>query len=289
LGRRLFREVSDEYLRHYLLRKLDRETMAFQVRVLDRFFGEMPFEAIGEAEIDRFFAARQAEGISTSTCNRHLSALNGLFKWAVRRGFIQTNPIAALPRFTERPAEPRCLTPEEMARLILAAAPHLKAYLLTLAYAGSRMTETLRLRWSRVDLHANAITFVRETTKGQRTRTVPIAPPLREALCQLRHGKADDFVFVYNDRPVASMRTALRSAARRAGVGHLGFHTLRHSFGRFFIERGGPVVQLQRILGHSTINMTMRYVHITSKYVEKAIDYMGPPPRRKEEDEKEGG
>ncbi len=258
--------------------------MAFQVRVLDAFFGELPFEDIDEPAVERFFEARQAAGRTGATCNRHLSAMCGLWKWAVRRGYSARDPVAQMPRFPERPAEPRCLAPEEIARLIFAAAPHLKAYLMTLAYAGGRMTETLRLRWERVDLKANAITFTRETTKGKRTRVVPIAPPLREALGALRRGKPDEFVFTYNDRPVDSMRTALRTAARRAGLGRVGFHTLRHSFGRFFIERGGPVVQLQRILGHSTINMTMRYVHTSPGYISSGVKFMGPPKKREDEE-----
>jgi integrase len=280
LVRAAFREVAQEYLAHYHLRKRDRQTMAFQIRVFVRHFGEADFGSIGEREIEAFFAARQAEGRSGATCNRNLSALIGLWRWAVERGHAERDPVAAMPRFPESPEEARYLSPEEIAQLILAAAPHLKAFLIALTYSGARMTEMLRLRWGRVDLKANAITFTRETTKGRRTRIVPIVPELREALVALRPGPPDAFVFVYNGRPVASMRTALRSAARRAGLGRIGFHTLRHSFARFFIERDGPVVLLQRILGHSTIGMTMRYVHTSPGYVSSGARFMGPPRRK---------
>lgn len=71
----LFREVSSEYLTHYLLRKQDRQTMAFQVRVLDAHFGGMPFGAIGERQIEGFFGARQAATIwlvSSARTHRNL-------------------------------------------------------------------------------------------------------------------------------------------------------------------------------------------------------------------------
>lgn len=275
-----FKEVSAQFLAHYSLYRQDRRTMPFQIAVLDRHFGEMAFRDITITDLETFFAARLAAGTTYSTCNRNLSAASMLWKWAVRRGHTERNIVAEMPRFPERPAEARYLTGEELHRLVMAAAPHLKAYLVTLAYSGGRMTETLRLRWGRVDFSADSLTFVKESTKGKKSRTIPMPPPLREALLALRPGRPDDFVFLYNQRPVASMRTALRTAAKRAGLGRVGFHSLRHAFGHHFIERGGPVIMLQRLLGHGSIGVTMRYVHTSPSYLAGAVDFMGPPGLR---------
>jgi integrase len=289
VGSKPFRDISAAFLKHYVLYTLDKRTMPDQVRVLDRFFGDRPIGSIGRAEIEAFFETRLREGKSPATCNRQLSALCTLFAWAVEAGHVAVNVPKGMKRFPECPKEARFLTVEEMARLILAAAPHLKAYLITLAYAGGRMTETLRLKWGRVDLRAATITYSRETVKGKkRTRLVPIVPELRAALLDLRPGPPDTYVFLYNQRPVLSMRTALRTAARRAGLGRVGFHTLRHSFGHFFIERGGPVVLLQRLLGHSTIGLTMRYVHTSAEYVASGAAFMGPKMKKPDADDKDG-
>src|SRR5204862_194060 len=51
---------------------------------------------------------------------------------------------------------------------------------------------------------------------------------------------------------------------RRAGVAAGGAHALRHTFATSYVRGGGSVVRLQRILGHSSVTMTMRYVHLVA-------------------------
>jgi len=278
---KLFREIATEFLTHHALYSADPATMQMQVVVLNRFFGELKMAAIGPTEVEAFLAGRILDGLSKSTCNRNRSALSTLFTWAIERGRAVVNPVKAVRRFPERPKETPYLSPEEMARLTIAAAPHLKAYLVTLAYTGGRMTETLRLRWSWIDFDAGAVTFVRETTKSRKTRVVPMTAPLRQALSGLRRGKPDSFVFLYNERPVLSMRTALRTAARRAGLAPIGFHVLRHTYATWFVQNDGPIALLQRLLGHSTVGLTMRYCHVSRDYLMSGARFVGPPSRVK--------
>jgi integrase len=288
LGRSLFREVSAEFLAQYQSRKPRDRTMTFQIRVLDAAFGGVPFHQVGEREIGAFFARRVAAGISGATCNRQLSALNGLFKWAVRLKLLPENPIAQMPRYAEEPEEARTITPAQAEALILAASPHAKAYLIALAYSGGRKSETIELTWDRFDFEKNTFAFVRETVKGKkRTRVLPMPPLLRETMLAIRPLRVEPGarVFLYNGRPVKSMRRALLTAARRAGLGHIGHHTIRHSFGQWFIERDGPLVLLQRILGHSTIGMTMRYVHTSPGYTASGLKFMGPGAEKRHDDD----
>lgn len=288
MGHVRFGAIAAEYLRHRALYTDDRQTMAFQVQVLDRHFGELALDAITAAEIETFLASRLAAGVSRSTCNRNRSALSVIMAWAVGRGYCARNPVTAVKRFREIPAETRVLTAEQIGALTLAAEPHLKAYLVTLAYTGGRMTETLQMRWGWIDFRAGTITFVGRTTKGRRTRVVPMVEPLRRTLLALPRGGPEDLVFTYNGRGVKSMRRALLTAARRAGLPHIGFHTLRHSFATQFVRNDGPVALLQRILGHSTIGLTMRYVQFSRDYLLSAARFIGPKKGRGERDSESG-
>lgn len=292
MGRSPFRQIAAEFLADYRSRKPRDRTMSFQVEVLVREFGDLPFDEVGPRQVAAFFARRIAAGISGATCNRQLSALNGLFKWAVRVQLLGANPIAHLPRYAEEPLEARTITEAQAEALILAASPHAKAYLIALAYSGGRQTETIELTWDRLDFERNTIAFPRETVKGRkRTRVLPMPPALREAMLAIRPGRVEPGarVFLYNGRPVKSMRKALLTAARRAGIGRVGFHTLRHSFAAWFIERGGPLVLLQRILGHSTIGMTMRYVHTSPGYTASGLKFMGPDAGKRRDDAADDG
>ena len=60
-----------------------------------------------------------------------------------------------------------------------------------------------------------------------------------------------------------SLKEGFNAAVRRAGIEDFHFHDLRHTFASHFVMRGGDLTTLQEILGHTTLTMTMKYVHLT--------------------------
>jgi len=66
----------------------------------------------------------------------------------------------------------------------------------------------------------------------------------------------------------------MREAAERAGLRKIRFHDLRHTFASNFVIKGGNVISLQRILGHSTINMTLRYAHLAPDFLASEIELL---------------
>jgi site-specific recombinase XerD len=64
----------------------------------------------------------------------------------------------------------------------------------------------------------------------------------------------------------------MRKAAERAGIRKIRMHDLRHTFASNFVIKGGNIVSLQKILGHSTIDMTLRYAHLAPDFMAKDIE-----------------
>jgi Phage integrase family len=58
-------------------------------------------------------------------------------------------------------------------------------------------------------------------------------------------------------------KAPLAHALKRAGLRHIGWHALRHTFASHLVMRGAPIKAVQELLGHSTIEMTMRYSHLS--------------------------
>jgi integrase len=58
-------------------------------------------------------------------------------------------------------------------------------------------------------------------------------------------------------------KAPLANALKRAGLRHIGWHALRHTFASQLVMRGAPIKAVQELLGHSTIEMTMRYSHLS--------------------------
>ncbi|OSM06743.1 tyrosine-type recombinase/integrase [Magnetofaba australis] len=111
-------------------------------------------------------------------------------------------------------------------------------------------------------LHRDRIEFQR--TKGGRNRVVPVDLDLM-AMIETRIQEHGHF------RPsMNAFRTALDKSGLELPKGQL-THVLRHTFASHFIMAGGNILVLQRILGHTTLTMTMRYAHLAPDHLLEAV------------------
>jgi len=90
------------------------------------------------------------------------------------------------------------------------------------------------------------------------------SPPLPSLL-------EDAKVFTLRGKPLKDIRTAFENARRRAGIKNLTFHTLRHTFATRLVLSGIDLATVSKLLGHSSIQMTMRYSHPTPEALKNAV------------------
>lgn len=129
---------------------------------------------------------------------------------------------------------------------------------------GCRWGEAQELVPSRVK--GGAVHFI--NTKSKRRRSIPIPPELEARILGhfSRHG------------PFTNCRNAFDEAVMKAGLELLAgqkAHVLRHTFASHFIMNGGNILSLQKILGHSTLAMTMRYAHLAPGHLQDVLAF-GP-------------
>jgi len=79
-------------------------------------------------------------------------------------------------------------------------------------------------------------------------------------------------VFTYKGKPIGSIRKAFNNACRRAGIKNLRFHDLRHTFATRLVLAGVDLATVSKLLGHSSIQMTMRYAHPTPEALKNAVN-----------------
>lgn len=101
-------------------------------------------------------------------------------------------------------------------------------------------------------------------TKSRRTRSIPIDKKLeRQLLAHFkRHGLFSNCMLTFS-RVLAT--TSIKLPAGQAT------HVLRHTFASHFVMRGGNILTLQKILGHSSFTMTMRYAHLSPDHLQDAL------------------
>jgi integrase len=128
---------------------------------------------------------------------------------------------------------------------------------------GLRLGELLGLTWERVDLSRGVIRL--ELTKSGRRREVPLNAESYDALVMLTP-KASGRVL-----RTKSVRKAYENAVTNAKLDDVNSHTLRHTFASWAVMRGVSLEELQELLGHSSLAMTMRYAHLAPERLRSAV------------------
>ena len=215
-------------------------------------------------------------GLSPETMRHYYWTLRSFFDWCERRGLLNDHrPMETVEKPTKEEREVRTLSKQEIGRLLaLVDKPEDKKRTLLVAFTlmarlGLRISEVCSLLLADVNLETGWL-FVQG--KGKKERRLPIrnglAHLLQTYVSEVRpeYANGSDRVLVsYTGSPLlpSSLRKSFARYAKRAGISGTP-HTLRHSFATQFIRDGGSVYTLKRILGHSDIKTTERYIHAAS-------------------------
>jgi len=208
-------------------------------------------------------------GVSAISVNTYLCCVNAYFRWLyTERG----EPLVRIPKLRMESKVLTTFSPQDIARLASykpagRSKRRLQTMVLTALDTGLRIGELLRLRRSDVDLD-NLI--LRAMGKGSKERLVPMSIELRRVLYRwlqmLRDVQASALVFSTargNGLGQRNVLPDLKLLCRESGIRgevRASFHTFRHTFAVNYLRKGGNVLYLQRILGHSTLEMTNRYL-----------------------------
>lgn len=203
--------------------------------------------------------------------------MNAFLAWLHTEGLLPTK-LAIAPLKTEKRVL-ILLTTDELTRLLKFKPRSIDSWrscalACTLLDTGVRIDEALGLRQEAVDFE-NLLLKVRG--KGRRERIVPFSFELRRVLFKWAQtcDKAKwphEWVFPTRGGARLNQRNALRAhhiMLKRLNIPKSGFHRLRHTFATSYLQNGGEVVRLSRVLGHTQITTTMRYLYLITTDLQK--------------------
>ena len=176
----------------------------------------------------------------------------------------------------EPPPRDRWLTRMEADKLLSEAlALHVKTFLAVCLYTAARATAVLQLTWDRIDLNAGLIDFG-SVAGGKGRAVVPIAESLKPYLAEARKAATCAFVVEHGSKPVGSVKTGVRAAARRAKLPGVSPHVLRHTAATWMAMKGVKIEMIARMLGHSDPRVTWRtYAKYSPDYLQEAVAALG--------------
>lgn len=250
-------------------------------------FGGTRLRDLGVEDVDAYVNAKiDGEELSDKTVANHVTLLGTMLRTATS---FKVPWLLGVPRFRKPKValfsrDYQWLRSDDEVRRFLSAAraedEHVWVFYATAVYTGLRAGELAALEWPDVDLERRLVTVQRSfdgPTKSNKVRYVPVLDPLLPVLraWRLRHPGRLVFtnlggsMFQPSARIFQEVLHRVLEAAdfprvQRAGKErpYVRFHDLRHTFASHWVTRGGDLFKLQKILGHQSVQMTMRYAHL---------------------------
>ncbi len=251
-------------------------------------FGSLALTEITFERIEQFKADRKH--LAPQTVRHHLDLLGAMLRMAVDLGWLTAMPKLVKPKVRLGSKNYRYLRSASDVRKFLGAARdcsemHYTLYALAV-HTGMRKGEMAGLTWERVDFATRLICVDHSydgPTKADDLRHVPIDNVLLGILQKWRTVSQGELVFpnragkILDEHAeifVEAFHKTLDAAGfqrpnvkRRAHV--ICFHDLRHTFASHFMMRGGNLFDLQKILGHKSTALTLRYAHLSPDHFSK--------------------
>lgn len=248
------------------------------------FFGKIDIKEIGKKDIEKF-QINYSRTHNAKGTNLVMAVLKSILKEATKEGYLLRNPTEGLKRISEDNPVEAYWTRSEINQFLSGSFKNNYYDLILIALnTGMRKGELAGLKWDRVDLSLNQVTISRtrdnfglkERTKTKLKRVIPMNQLMRMTFLKLfQSRKGSEYVFVNQDDSPIEVHHIYRNftkAQKSAKITNLiRFHDLRHTFASQFMMNNGNVFDLQKILGHTDIKMTMRYAHYSPEHLQKAM------------------
>jgi len=248
--------------------------------------------AVQTEDIRRFLGFLAQREYSKSTIARKLATLRSFYKFCIKRGHVQANPLASvrtpkqdkrLPKFLEESEVRKLLETPDITTLLGARD---RAMLETMYSTGVRVSELVDLNIENIDSEGECLHI---HGKGKKERLTPISPT---ALAWIRRymemRRADPRAATFHQQALFvnkhGQRLSTRSVRRKldkylsiCGMDSaISPHTLRHSFATHMLNRGADLRSVQELLGHQSLSTTQIYTHVTTSRMKEAYDQAHP-------------
>lgn len=271
-------------------RRLSQHTLtayASDLKLVEEFLGKSLLHA-RERELFRYMAT--LEHLKASTVRRRLIAIKRFFDYAERHGHIKEDPAGNLsaPGLPKR--LPKYLSEKEVKRL-LESLPYESpeeirnmAIIKLLYYTGMRIGEVQQLNEEHVLWEARQLLVL---GKGDKERLIPISQKLMDVL--------EDWASVRNSLPFVkspafftslgrnhrgkrisygAMRQIVKRILTQCGLGDYSPHKLRHTFATQLLDKGAPLEQISKLLGHSRLDTTLIYAQTEPGKLRSAVELL---------------
>ncbi|MBC3887786.1 tyrosine-type recombinase/integrase [Acetobacterium paludosum] len=282
-------KAVSNFIHHLVVKERSKATTSGYRNVLNALccfletrFGRMVnVEEITLADLEEYLEYHQKKGNQALTRNRIIYIIRSFYNYLHNRELVENNISKRLESIPVKEKERIFLVQEEITQLIENIDHKLvRTAVITLANTGLRISELSNLKLTDVDFETRIIK-VREG-KGNKDRIVPINQMLMKVLShylyEIRPNVKSDNFFATARTGKLSRQTVnehLLATVKKLGwEKHVTAHILRHSFASALVSHNVSLSAVQKLLGHSDLKVTSRYIHQNIEQLHVAVNHI---------------
>ena len=280
------KEAQSAFYKHCRLKNLTEQTLKYYEENLSYFRSKISVkyaDEITQEVFEAFLLQELDAGKKVTSLNSRIRGLRVFFNFCTEREYMK--PIS-VKLMKEEETIKETYTDAELRRLL--KRPESNSWVEWRTWAavnylvatGNRASTVINIKISDVDFDEMTIRLVK--VKNRRQQLIPLSPALKEILMDYLktwEHTPDDYLFPSyegNQLNLRSFQGSIRRYNISRGVTKTSVHLFRHTFAKNFILAGGGMVQLQALLGHSTMDMTRHYVNIYGTDLKRNFELLNP-------------
>jgi site-specific recombinase XerD len=271
-----FAELAREALAYSKAHKRSYDDDVIRMERLLCRFRDRVADSITPQELEQHLSQTAEESDwAPATVNRYRALFSLVFRLGIESGKVKENPARLVKHRQENNVRVRWLSAEEEVRLraaVSATSPEHMPELDLALNTGLRLGELYGLDWENVNLARRVLTIPRP--KNGEMRHIPLNGPAVAALGELQK-RSDGIGPVIRNAEggaLGSPRYWFEPAVRNAKIRSFSWHCLRHTFASRLVMAGVDLRTVQELMGHKSIQMTVRYSHLTPKHTLAAVE-----------------
>jgi len=246
------------------------------LRRILKYFGDIQLVDLTKQSIEVYLQHRAINQSLYSARTDYINLSSTLTK-AVEDGYLKENPMKKIRPIKIPQKLPVYFSDNEL-KILLEAVDNkdLRELVIFAANTGLRQMELITLCWNQIDFNNKIIILDNHThiTKSKKIRSVPLNNTAMDIIF-MRNIKAEScFIFTYNGAPIKQdfISHKFKKYVRKANLNDsLNFHSLRHSFASWLVQKGVSIYQISKLLGHSDIKTTQIYAHLRAEDLRKTV------------------
>ncbi len=243
------------------------------------FFGKTKLDCINNQMVEKYKREKQKTKLCNKSINNQLTILRKCLDTAVEWQILENMPRIKLLKTP--PNKFDYLNEEECEILLNNSSGNLHDLILLALNAGLRFGELIALTWKDVDFNKKILSINKAvargrlgTTKSNKNRHIP----LTNSVLEMFHNRKRDneLIFSENDTFLVQAKYVkkIHKLCKDLEFRRIGWHVLRHTFASHLAQKGISLKAIQELLGHSDIQTTMRYAHLSPKELRQAVDVL---------------